>query len=361
MMRLPQLLLATGTFGALLAMAWLMPSTPASAQAPGIGEKDAPIEVRPLPKAKSPTPKAEAQTPASPTGDAALRKRVQTLEEQLTDIQVIIGTLESLMRSRSATPGANVDGAELGTVNGGEAARIEGLEAQVRALTAQVAKLSETVQQQSGQRTATPSVAPPATPPVTPPVTPPTERDGFGKVTVTPGDGDPIDSLIAGDPTSTPPGWKASPRVEGPEDDTIKRESVPDPVGTPKASPKQLYETSYGYMLQQDYAAAEVAFTDFLTKYPNDSLSSNAQYFLGESYFQRGRFKEAASAFLKGYETYAKSAKAPDNLLKLAVSLDRLGQKEASCSSFDELTSRFPNASASLKSRAQAERQKVGC
>ena len=67
--------------------------------------------------------------------------------------------------------------------------------------------------------------------------------------------------------------------------------------------------------------------------------------------------KQAAGAFLKGYQTYAKGSKAPDSLLKLAMSLERLGQKDAACSSFGELSSKFPTAPAHIKSKAQSERQ----
>jgi tol-pal system protein YbgF len=124
---------------------------------------------------------------------------------------------------------------------------------------------------------------------------------------------------------------------------------------------KQAYETAYGYLLQQNYGAAESAFDDFLQRYPGDPLAGNAQYWLGESLYVRGQFKAAASAFLKGYQTYARSAKAPDSLLKLAMSLDRLGQRDAACSSYAELSSRFPNAPSHVKTRAQTERQRVGC
>jgi TolA-binding protein len=47
--------------------------------------------------------------------------------------------------------------------------------------------------------------------------------------------------------------------------------------------------------------------------------------------------------------------------LKLAMSLDRLGQKDAACSSFGELSTRFPNAPENVKNRAKSERQRIGC
>jgi tol-pal system protein YbgF len=124
---------------------------------------------------------------------------------------------------------------------------------------------------------------------------------------------------------------------------------------------KQLYETAYGYLMQRDYSAAQGAFEDFLTRYPQDSLAGNAQYWLGEAHFVRGEYKAAAGSFLKGYQNYAGNARAADSLLKLAMSLDRLGQKDAACSSFGELSTRFPNAPENVKMRAKSERQRIGC
>jgi tol-pal system protein YbgF len=191
---------------------------------------------------------------------------------------------------------------------------------------------------------------------------------GFGATTVSPGSGgDAIGGLLDGD--APPPAAAQAAPAGGPNGGMSASPGMtPAPVATAalplpldSTNPKELYETAYGYLLQRDYGAAQAAFDDFLAKYPNDSLSGNAQYWLGETHFVRGQYKAAAGAFLKGYQTFAQSAKAPDSLLKLAMSLDRLGQKDAACSSYAELSSKFPNAPQSVKSRAQSERQRVGC
>ena len=168
---------------------------------------------------------------------------------------------------------------------------------------------------------------------------------------MSPGGGDAIGGLIEG--SSLPP------VATTPDSAGVATAALPPAADG--ASPKQLYETAYGYMLQRDYGAAEVSFDDFLKRFPQDSLAGNAQYWLGESYFVRGQYKAAAGAFLKGYQTYAQSAKAPDSLLKLAMSLDRLGQKDAACSSYSELSTKFPAAPQSVKARAQSERQRISC
>jgi tol-pal system protein YbgF len=128
--------------------------------------------------------------------------------------------------------------------------------------------------------------------------------------------------------------------------------------------PKKAYDTAYGYLLQRDYGAAEAAFDAFVKRYPNDPLAGNAQYWLGESLYVRGQYRAAAGAFLKGYQSYrnnSNSGKVAETLLKLGMSLQRLGQKDAACSSYNELSVNFPNAPPQVKASAQLERQRAGC
>ena len=70
----------------------------------------------------------------------------------------------------------------------------------------------------------------------------------------------------------------------------------------PDGDAQTLYQQGYGALLQKDYAGAEGAFSQLVDAYPNDPLAGNAQYWLGETYYVRGQYKNAADAFLKGYK-----------------------------------------------------------
>ena len=69
-------------------------------------------------------------------------------------------------------------------------------------------------------------------------------------------------------------------------------------VAPPSNTPKDHYDLAYGYVLRKDYAFAEDAFQSFLKKYPSDRRAPDAQFWLGESLFQRQRYDAAAAAFL---------------------------------------------------------------
>jgi len=126
-------------------------------------------------------------------------------------------------------------------------------------------------------------------------------------------------------------------------------------------SPRDDYNRAFDLIKQRQYDAAEVEFKAFLSRYPKNALGGNAQYWLGETYFARTQDKKAADAFLRGYTRYRTSAKAPDSLLKLGITLARLGQKDAACSAFNEMSVEFPRAPRNTRDRVKAEQRRIGC
>ena len=130
---------------------------------------------------------------------------------------------------------------------------------------------------------------------------------------------------------------------------------------TPLDDPKKLYQRGLKDLQAGDYGGAQVDFAKMLEKFPNHALAGNAQYWLGETFYVRRQYKQAAQAFLAGYTTYAESAKAPDSLLKLGMTLTALGEKKTGCDAFAELGAKFPDAPNAIAKRAQIERKRAGC
>ena len=347
------------------------------------------VAAEPVQLAQADLPQAQPKTTKAPPAvgapDSGLKQRVEQLEEQLVDMQVVVGTLESLARGGGTAAPA---GGGASYAGGADSVRIDGLETQLRALSAQIQQLTDQVRALGGQPRRTDAGPAPGAPLPGLPATdtadagpgvgggaPAADAGRFGSTTVTAGSGgdDAIGGLIetappaAGNPGDAPAGEVGAAPGAGPGTGTDMA-ALPPAFGAATApnaadagNAKQLYETAYGYLMQRDYGAAQGAFEDFLSRYPQDSLAGNAQYWLGEAHFVRGEYKAAASSFLKGYQNYAGNARAADSLLKLAMSLDRLGQKDAACSSFGELSTRFPNAPENVKMRAKSERQRIGC
>lgn len=133
------------------------------------------------------------------------------------------------------------------------------------------------------------------------------------------------------------------------------------PSGLPSGSPEQQYNYASTLLRNGDYAGAQSALEAFVKQNPKHDLAGNAQYWLGETYYVRQDFKNAAVAFLDGYRNYPKNNKAPDNLLKLGLSMGALNQTKEACAALTRIPKEYPTASDVTKRRAESERDRLKC
>lgn len=129
----------------------------------------------------------------------------------------------------------------------------------------------------------------------------------------------------------------------------------------PEGTPREKYSHAFGLLRQGQYDLAASALRTFIEEHGDDPLASNAQYWLGETYYVRGAFVEAAETFLEGYQANTQGPKAADALLKLGMSLASLEKKQEACAAFQKLREDYPNAPVGLKNTMQREWQKNGC
>jgi tol-pal system protein YbgF len=122
-----------------------------------------------------------------------------------------------------------------------------------------------------------------------------------------------------------------------------------------------LYERAYERYLRRQFDSAESAFRGFLRRYPGHELAGQAQYWLGESFYARNKYRQAARAFLISYRKFPKGRKAPASLLKLSMTLKRMGEKDQACATLDKLAREYPRAERVVKTTARSERKRAGC
>ena len=125
----------------------------------------------------------------------------------------------------------------------------------------------------------------------------------------------------------------------------------------PNKSPKEQYEFAISFMKIGDYETAEFALKEFIDKNKDHDLAGNAQYWYGETFRIRQLYSDAATAYLDGYQNYPKSDKAPDNLLKLGITMVQLGEKEQGCTMITGIKKQYPKASKSVLQKAQYEQK----
>ncbi|MFL2889525.1 MAG: tol-pal system protein YbgF [Pelagibacteraceae bacterium] len=129
----------------------------------------------------------------------------------------------------------------------------------------------------------------------------------------------------------------------------------------PNKPPLEQYEFAVSFMKIGDYETAEFALKEFINKNKEHELAGSAQYWYGETFRIRQLYSDAASAYLDGYQNYPKSKKAPDNLLKLGITMVQLGEKDQGCSMIVGIKKQYPKASKSVLQKAQYEQKKFKC
>ena len=126
-------------------------------------------------------------------------------------------------------------------------------------------------------------------------------------------------------------------------------------------SPKKQYEFATSFLKVGDYSTAERAFREFVMSNSDHELAGSAQYWYAETFRIRQLYTDAASAYLEGYQKYPKGNKAPDNLLKLGVSMVQIGEKDQGCKMINGVELQYPDAKQSIIQRAKYESNKFEC
>jgi tol-pal system protein YbgF len=300
-------------------------------------------------------------------------------------------------------PGVALAQSNTGTVAAQQELRIQELESQISALTGQVEQLSYQVRQLTdkvdrmtsdfdfrltqleggGQGDGAGPVASadgsggtrqdysstePAAAPATAPAAPAPTASGDGSTASTPGTGPKVlgtltqtelDAQLAKQQNSTAAAQQAmdATNTQAGADQT----AAVAPADLPGATADEQYQYAFALLRENRYDDAEKALRTFITENPEHQLTGNANYWLGETYYVRGDYKNAAITFAQGVKSYPQSGKAPDNMLKLGMALAAMGQVPDACTAFSEVGKRYPQASDTLKDRVVKERQKNSC
>lgn len=262
------------------------------------------------------------------------------------------------------------------TASGGDATsaastevRLEALEQQMRDLNGKVEEFSNQVSQlrqrleqinsDNQVRTSMGGDLPPQPGvPAQPPGRYPSQDTAPGAVVPGPGQGpQPLFGTL------TPPGQR--PAIAPPQ--AALASAAPDRQGQADGAvagggtPAEQYNRAFGLVKQADYANAEASLRAFIQAHPKDPLVASAQYWIGETLYARKQYPEAANAFADGYKHFPKGPKAPEELLKLGMSLSHANQKQNACVAFAELDHAFPNASPAVRKAAGEEKRRLAC
>lgn len=305
--------------------------------------------------------------------------RLQRLEEQIVDLSAQVGTIESMTRSGGGAGGGGGDDTQIRAQLNEIMRRLERLEARFGAAppAGDTPTYGDARPRGNDRGRARPAEQgtgfsigglddqqddnnAPAAQGSPPPLQPRGSGSSSGGWSSS-GTGGFSGDTRAGQPRGG--SWSAEPAPAPLTGTAPRAEAGGAPVrvaGLTSPQAQSSYDQAYTAFQQQNFRAASAGFEQFLQRFPADPLAGSAQFWLGEAAFTSGDFRKAADLYLKTATNYPDNEKAAESLLKLGISLKRLGENDAACSTFGELGKRYPN-SAALIQRAETEKRRSSC
>jgi tol-pal system protein YbgF len=135
--------------------------------------------------------------------------------------------------------------------------------------------------------------------------------------------------------------------------------------GAPEAaapSPNRAkFDAAMRLLAKTQYDEARSAFRSFADSYPQDELTPQAVYWIGDIAYVQKDYANAARAFAEEIKKYPASSRAPESMLKLGQSLIAMGQKQEGCTALAALPSKYPGASKAVVDRAAQSRKSAAC
>ena len=121
------------------------------------------------------------------------------------------------------------------------------------------------------------------------------------------------------------------------------KEVLSEPKGL-SAGMGDLYKDAYETFQKGDLEGARRKFEAFLKQYPNTELSGNAQFWIGETYYQKKDFERAILEYEKAITKYPETGKIPAALFKQALAFLELGDKTNARNLLRRVIERFPHS-----------------
>ena len=102
---------------------------------------------------------------------------------------------------------------------------------------------------------------------------------------------------------------------------------------------------------KKQYDQAIPAFQSFVKQYPKSTYQPNANYWLGQLFYNKGKKDDAAYYFAVVVKNYPKSPKAPDAMYKVGIIMQEKGQADKAKAVFQQVVKQYPNSSAAKQAQ----------
>ncbi len=106
---------------------------------------------------------------------------------------------------------------------------------------------------------------------------------------------------------------------------------------------------------ERNFVKARGLLNGFISEYPTHELADDAQYWIGQSYYQEKNFERAILAFNKVQVDYANGDKAPEALLLEALSFLNIDDRASARELLGQVIAKYPDSGAASTARKRLE------
>ncbi|MGY2799165.1 tol-pal system protein YbgF [Ewingella americana] len=108
---------------------------------------------------------------------------------------------------------------------------------------------------------------------------------------------------------------------------------------------------------KKQYDQAISAFQAFIKQYPKSTYLPNANYWLGQLYYNKGKKDDAAYFYAVVVKSYPKSPKSSDAMYKVGVIMQEKGQADKAKAVFSQVVKQYPNTDAAKQAQKRLSSQ----
>ncbi|MCG6657100.1 tol-pal system protein YbgF [Halomonas campisalis] len=138
-------------------------------------------------------------------------------------------------------------------------------------------------------------------------------------------------------------GIEPSPEVDA---ESARQVVQASPSSGVSADAQAAYQSAFARVQAREFEEAISAFEAFVVEHPDNSLTANGHYWLGELHSAQGDLGAAETAFRRVIDDYPQSSKVPDALYKLGLIKARQGEPDASRGLLERVREDYPDSSA---------------
>tara|TARA_B100000929_G_scaffold290817_1_gene286061 strand:+ start:2640 stop:3437 length:798 start_codon:yes stop_codon:yes gene_type:complete len=129
------------------------------------------------------------------------------------------------------------------------------------------------------------------------------------------------------------------------EGEQVSAPSPEPPLPTnPGMSPQRLYDNAWADYSTGQWSLAIAGFDTYIKTFPRSDLADDAQFYIGETHYNDGRFADAVLAYDEVIVNHSEGNSVPEAQYKKGLALDRLGDTDQARETFQTVLDSFPDS-----------------